>query len=191
MSDVIYTELKLETEQKYLTLKLSMESRSMPVELRKAADQANSGKPTPKDSKGSLKETRSPNRGISSSPEKAHDKMGSMLSNIAQCITSKSLSAHGDPGLKPSVDLGDDLMAPDPDEIPSRQGSPSSLEHVASPDVEYQSGLLWPYVNSRARHDDPELDHPLRLRRPALYEEYWSYESDSEPSRKQHRKSGK
>lgn len=192
VSHVIYSELNQETEQKYLTLKLSMESRSMSVESKKAADQANSEKPTPKDSKASLKEIRSPTPGDCSSPGKTHDKMGSMLSNIARRITPNPTTAHGGSGLKSSKIKSDaDLIAPDHDELPSREGSPSSLEHAASPEDEYLSGLLWPYVNSRAPHDDPELDHPLRLRRPALYEEYWSYESDSESSQRQRRKSGK
>lgn len=192
MSDVIYTEQNRETEQKYLTLKLSMESRTMSVESRKAAAQAKSEKLTSKDSKEPLKEIRSPTPQDCSSPEKTHDKMGSMLSNMAKRITANPPTAHGGSGLKTSILKSDaDLIAPNPDELPSREGSPSSLEHATSPDLEYQSGLLWPYVNSRAPHDDPELDHPLRLRRPALYEEYWSYESDSESCQKQCRKSGK
>lgn len=192
MSDVIYTELNQETEQKYSTLKLSMDSRSMSVEPKRAADQANSEKPVPKDSKELLKEIRSPTPGDCSTPEKTHDKMGSVLSNIAKRTTPNNATAHGGSGLKSSIIKSDaDLIAPDRDELPSREGSPSSFEHAASPDNEYLSGLLWPYVNSRARHDDPELDHPLRLRRPALYEEYWSYESDSESSQRQRRKSGK
>jgi hypothetical protein len=105
--------------------------------------------------------------------------MGSMLSNIAKHVTPKTLAAHGGSGIKSSMNSYDDLIAPGPDEIPSRPGSASSSEHAASSDVEPQSSLLWPYVNtSRAHNDDSESEHPLRLRRPALYEEYWADESN-------------
>lgn len=106
--------------------------------------------------------------------------MGSMLSSVTRHITPKSLAAHGSSGMKPSTDLYDasDLMAPEPDEIPSRPGSAFSREHGASPDTSLQSSMLWPYVSSGTHDDDSESEHPLRLRRPALYEEYWAGESE-------------
>lgn len=113
--------------------------------------------------------------------------MGPMFSKITKHIGPKIFTAHGSIGTKVLVSSGDDLMTPELDEIPYRPGSTSRLEHTTSNDVEHQSSFLWPYVSGRPRRDIPESEHPLRLRRPALYEEYWAHELKTVSGQK-HRK---
>lgn len=102
--------------------------------------------------------------------------MGAVFSKIAKHIGPKTSAAHGSTGIKGPRNSDEDSMAPEIDEIPSRPGSKSSLKRVTNNDVGNHSRLLWPYVSSHAHHDDTGSEHPLSLRRPALYEEYWACE---------------
>lgn len=106
--------------------------------------------------------------------------MGSMISSVTKHITLKTLAAHSSSGMKSSTNLYDasDLMAPEPDEIPSRPGSAFSRDREAGRDASLQSDFLWPYVDRGAHDDYSESEHPLSFRRPALYEEYWADESE-------------
>lgn len=102
--------------------------------------------------------------------------MGVMFSKIAKHIGRKTFTAHDIAGTKGPRNSDDDSMAPELDEIPSRPGSTSSLERVTNNNVGHHSSLFWPYLSSHTHHDDTGSEHPLSLRRPALYEEYWASE---------------
>ncbi|KAJ0122220.1 hypothetical protein J7T55_002732 [Diaporthe amygdali] len=120
-------------------------------------------------------ETADLNQGQWSGPEKRYAKMGSMFSKIAKHIGSDKLAGGDSMGIMSPVDFGNDYMTPRPDEMPSRPGSTSSItESATSNDNGLDLGLFWPYVSSGQRQRDTGSEHPLRLRRPALYEEYWA-----------------
>lgn len=156
----------------------------MPIESRTVARQANIEKPTTKTPRGIIQKPRTSSQEEFARPEKTHAKMGSMFSKIAKHISLKSFTARDSAGTQVPMKSNDDLMNPDLDEIPARPGSISRLKHATSDDVEYQSSLLWPYASSLTHCDAPESEHPLRLRRPALYEEYWAHEPRTVSSRK-------
>lgn len=145
----------------------------MPIESRTVAYQANPEKPTSRTLLGFLQKLRTSSQGEFASPTRTHDKMGFMFSKIAKHIGPRTFTAHDSTWINVPTNSDDDSMAPERDEIPSRTGSTSSLERVIDNDVGYHSSLFWPYVSSHAHNDDPDSENPLRLRRPALYEEYW------------------
>lgn len=108
-----------------------------------------------------------------------HDKMGSVFSKITKHINPKPLVAHCSTGLKAATDSHDDRIAPEPDEIPPSPGSVSGLKCATTTEVRNEFNFSWPYVSTTAPQDDLESEHPLKLRRPALYEEYWASEPRS------------
>lgn len=67
-------------------------------------------------------------------------------------------------------------MRPDLDEIPSTTGSPTGLAFVeATERNEQRSDLIWLYTNPHTdNHCSEEDTPPLKIRRPALYDEYWT-----------------
>ncbi|KAG6368437.1 hypothetical protein INS49_002644 [Diaporthe citri] len=151
----------------------------MSIESRTVDHQENPEKPTLKASRGFLQNPETSSQGDDASPEKTQDKMGFIFSKIAKQIGSKPCVAYDSAGTKVSMNSGDDLITPETpelDDAPTRPGSTSRLKHITSNDFEHQSSLLWPYVKSHAHHNDLESENPLRLRRPALYEEYWACE---------------
>lgn len=151
----------------------------MPEETKMAIEQAKSETQTSTTLRQFIQEPGSStsNQRDCSSPEETHCKMGFVFSKMSERFSPKTFTTHDSTDTRVPMRSCDDMMAPELGEIPSRPGSSCSLTSAASNDVEHQSSLLWPYVSSRADHDGPESEHPLRLRRPALYEEYWAHET--------------
>lgn len=116
-----------------------------------------------------------------------HDKMGSVFSKIAKRISPKPWAAHCSTGVKAATDSHDDRIAPEPGEIPPSPGSVSGLKCATINEVRNEFNLLWPYVSTTAPQDDLESEHPLKLRRPAFYEEYWAPEPRSVAGQIQHK----
>lgn len=95
--------------------------------------------------------------------------MGLTCSGITRSKRSSS-EQNPTPGTSVGAVSSVDLMRPDPDEPVSRPGSDNDTTKK-----EKGSSLTWPYTNSRAAtHPSDEGDLPLKVRRPALYEEYWA-----------------
>lgn len=118
-------------------------------------------------------------RGATSTAGMTHDKMGFVFSKIAKHISPKPFAAHCSIGVKAATDSHDDRISPEPGEIPRSPDSIFGLNCATTNDVRNESNFLWPYVSTTAPQDDLESGYPLKLRRPALYEEYWAHEPRS------------
>ena len=109
-------------------------------------------------------------------PETAHNTMGNILSKI---VTRLSLNQVSNDGNTTAIIIPPESrtspMEPETDEMLSPIGSITSISSGTG-EHPLRSSLLWPYATDRTKGgiypgDD---DAPLRLRRPALYEEYWA-----------------
>lgn len=156
----------------------------MPTDLKARTTQTSPEESSSRSPRELLDEAGNSREEDCSSSEETHAKMGFMLSKIAKKINPKRFAAHDSTRMKVHTNLHDDCMVPGAEEIPSRPGSSSSLGSATSNDAGHQSGLLWPYVSTRAHHGDQDSEHPLKTRRPALYEEYWADDPRQDPGQK-------
>ncbi|KUI70755.1 hypothetical protein VM1G_06161 [Cytospora mali] len=111
--------------------------------------------------------------------ETARSKMGNLITKLVTGLGPNQLSDNGNTAAAVEFlrDLRHSTMAPGSDEMPSPAGSTTSLDSVTGGDRPHSS-LFWPYT-SEHRIDESCSDGsyaPLRIRRPALYDEYWAKE---------------
>lgn len=160
-------------------IKMSTEKRIMPANSEKRTNRGKTEKASSQTSRKFIWDPGDSKHGENSNLGEAHDKMGFMFSKIAKHISPKPFAAHYSTGVKAATDSHDDRIAPEPGEIPPNPGSAPGLKRATTNEVRNEFNFLWPYVSIPAPQHGLVSEHPLKLRRPALYEEYWAHEPRS------------
>lgn len=130
-------------------------------------------------SEDTLQNDQAGNHGNNLHLETSRNKMGNLISKLATCLSLNQLSNGNNTAaiIKLPHEAGHNPMTPGPEETPSPTDSTTSLD-VISGSAPLQNSVLWPYTSVRVTGEYCSDDNvpPLRIRRPALYWEYWAEE---------------
>lgn len=104
--------------------------------------------------------------------QQVDNRMGEITSKL---FWRRRASLGNQPTVSTLGTLSDDfVMAPGSDELSPGHDGPS----IDPPQQNYDQDIVWPYSSTSSQMSNAFEDEPdLNKRRPALYEEYWTWDS--------------
>lgn len=130
-------------------------------------------------SEDSLQKKQEGGLGKSIHLETARSNMGNLISTLVTSLSPDQLGNDGNTAVvfRLPGESRHNPMAPGPEEMPSPTDSATSLDEIDD-NHSLQNSVLWPYASGRMTGESCSDENiaPLRIRRPALYWEYWAEE---------------